>query len=846
MRHPFMTVAYRFALLCCYCTGLLLIGYWSFWGDGVTPIQAAALTAAPDLTTPDLTAPDLIVSRVTLSPTNPSPGTSGDIIMVIKNQGPISTTSGFHTYLYVDPATFPTTTTPTSSDLFFEIPLAPGGVYTWTRTDHPFTSANPTLYVWVDPPWEDQVTETNEQNNLFAQPAAVITGVDPSQATAGTAVTVTVTATHSHFINGVTTADFGPAIAVEHVQVLSATHAQVRLTIAPQATPGLRLVRLQTADEVALGVDRFTVQRAAPQLTAITPDHGAPGADLLVTLQATRTHFFTGATTVDFGPALVVQAVTVTTPSQLNVQLHINANAALGTRPITVTTSYSGQQEIVQQSKGFTVDLANDPGATLAVVPSPTTMLVDRLRTLDIVVTPGQNAVNGVQLHGKVDPTYLELTALISHTTGLAQVMEAPHFDPISGEFSYAVGGLKATHNTPFVVLSLVVKAKRTTPASGAAITFLSTFPATDITGANGSILHAAYDGIVHITADATSATIQGQVDLQGRPAKPHRAWSIPLTVGLTDLENSELPAIRKRVTTDEQGRFTLADLPIGRYHIRVKGDHTLGSTIATVELAPGANRLYLGTLLEGDVEHDRSDNRITTIDFGLLSGALNHCDGDSGYIAYADLDETDACVTARDAALLVANFNAAGDRVYATPDKVPAPIATGAQTTARLTFAPPDHTISTTLTITSALYTVQALPLYVDPGAGAAVLVATGYYTFDANILEVMTLDLSDNPATLLLQSQIDNRDGTVRFLLIMAPDQPIAEARQLATFKVRLKQATTGSLLMPVLAGVHRVDLADAQGSILAGATGVRLVSSVPLQGATGDAAYLPIIRQ
>lgn len=836
MQYPSLTVPYRLILFGSYFIALLLLGGWSFGGYAVTPLHTIALPATPDL----------LVSSVTLSPTQPAAGTTGAIIMVIKNQGTVTATTGFHTYLYVDSATFPTATTATTSELFFDLPLAPNGVYTWTRTGHTFTSNSPKLYVWVDPPWENRVVEEDEQNNLLVQPAARIISVEPAQAAAGVQVTVTVSATNSHFVDGMTSADFGPGITATNVHVLNATHAQVMLTVASEATSGPRLVRLQTGAERALGANLFTVQSTPPALTAIRPNHGLPGAALLVTLQATRTHFFTGATTVDFGPAIAVQAVTVTTPTQLNIQMQIQSAAAPGARAVTVTTIYSGHSEIVPQRNGFTVDAVDQQGATLAVVPSPTTLLVNRMRTLDLVVTPGQAPVNGVQLHGKVDPAYLELTNLISHTTGLAQVMEAPHFDPDSGEFFYAAGGLTHTNSAPFVVLSLVVKAKHATPPSGAAITFLKSFPATDITGANGSILQRAQDGVVYVTTDATSAVIQGQIDLQGRPAKPHRAWSIPVTLSLTDLDNSELPALRKRVTTDEQGRFTLAGLPIGRYYLRVKGDHTLGSAIATVELGPGDNRLYLGTLLEGDVEHERSDNRVTTIDFGLLSGALNQCASDSGYIAYADLDETDDCVTARDAALLVANFNVTGDRVYATPDKVPAPIATGAQATARLTFTPPGQDPSQPLTMTSELYTVQTLPLYIDPGDGEAVLAVTGYYTFDATSLEVMALDLSDNPATFLLQSQVDNYHGTVRFVLVMAPDQPITKTRQLAAFKVRLKQATSASQLMPVLTGATGVELAGAHGSRLATATGVTLVSTMPPQGAMENANYLPIIQK
>lgn len=837
MLTPFFTHLQRLALALLFFILLFIAGSWALRGDGIATAQAA-LTAAPDL----------IVSSITLSPAHPGAGDIGEIAIVVKNQGD-APAAGFHTYLYVDPATvLPTAHTTTTSELFFDVPLLPGGVYTWTRTDHPFTQAEPRIYVWVDPPWEDRVVEANEQNNLFPQPAATITRIAPDQATAGEPLTVTVTASNSHFLTGVTIADFGPGITVAHMTVLSDTVAQLALTLDRNAPTGPRLVALQTDGEVALGVHRFTVQPAAtPQITALTPNHGAQGAMLMVTIQATHTHFLSGATTADFGPAIAVQAVTVTTPSRLQVKVRIDGDAMPGIRTITVTTPHSGGQEIVRRLDGFTVESAGAKDATLAVAPSPVTLLVDRIRTLDIVVTPGKTPVNGVQIHGKVDPTYLQLMAVISRTTGLSQVMAPPHFDPVSGEFTYAVGALGDALTEPFVLLSLKVKAKQVTPAAGAAIAFLNTTPATDITGPNGTILRAAYDGLVHVTDDAVGATLLGQVDLQGRPAKPHPAWSVPLTLVLSDLDNSELPALRERVTTDEQGLFTLADLPIGRYHVRVKGDHTLGSAIAVVGLEPGDNRLYLGTLLEGDVEHDRSGNSITTVDFGLLSGSLNKCDGDVGYVANADLDETDDCVTGRDAALLAANFNMAGDRTYASPDKVPAPLATGAKTTAQLRFSPFPLAISQTLAITGELYTVLDLPLYVDPGQGDAVLAVTGHYTFDAALLEVMTVDLSANPATLLLRSQVDNHLGTVRFQLVMAPDQAIDESRQIATLKVRLKQMTTGTTLHPVQTSPDAVDLAGANGSVLLRAESITLVS--PAQspiGAMENSNYLPIIAK
>jgi len=112
--------------------------------------------------------PDLIIESITLSPTDPGAGGTADIEVIVKNQGDASTTTGFNLYLYVEPADEPPTqSTAYTTFAAYALPLPAGGSFKYTRTDQVFNETPPVVYAWVDPPWENSVTESNEDNNLF-------------------------------------------------------------------------------------------------------------------------------------------------------------------------------------------------------------------------------------------------------------------------------------------------------------------------------------------------------------------------------------------------------------------------------------------------------------------------------------------------------------------------------------------------------------------------------------------------------------------------------------------------------------------------------------------------------
>jgi len=129
------------------------------------PEQGAPLTEQPQVAN---AAPDLVIASITLTPANPGAGGTADVEVVVLNQGDASTSVGFNLYLYVEPADDPPTQS-TAYTIFagYALPLPPGGTFKYIRTGQIFNQTAPKVYAWVDPPWENKVAESNEDNNLF-------------------------------------------------------------------------------------------------------------------------------------------------------------------------------------------------------------------------------------------------------------------------------------------------------------------------------------------------------------------------------------------------------------------------------------------------------------------------------------------------------------------------------------------------------------------------------------------------------------------------------------------------------------------------------------------------------
>ncbi len=101
----------------------------------------------------------------------------------------------------------------------------------------------------------------------------VIQAVSPASGTVGKSVEVVIDSRDTAFVDGVTTADFGPGIQVDSLSVTSPTRATVRITIAPGATLGPRTIRLTTGTEIvetaAFAVIAAPTDVSPPTITGI-------------------------------------------------------------------------------------------------------------------------------------------------------------------------------------------------------------------------------------------------------------------------------------------------------------------------------------------------------------------------------------------------------------------------------------------------------------------------------------------------------------------------------------------------------------------------------------------------
>ena len=158
-------------------------------------------------------------------------------------------------------------------------------------------------------------------------------------------------------------------------------------------------------------------------------------------------------------------------------------------------------------------------------------------------------------------------------------------------------------------------------------------------------------------TGTFSGVTVNGSLLLQGRPAAPHSSWVTAMKLDLIPPGQNQAAATYN-TTTDQNGQYSVPNVPAGTYKIGVKGENTLRTTIPVTTLQSGSNQLPAITLKAGDANND---NYVSAADFSILAGAFGKCLGTGGYNGKADFN-SDQCVTAADFSLLSGNYGLQGD----------------------------------------------------------------------------------------------------------------------------------------------------------------------------------------
>ena len=129
---------------------------------------------------------------------------------------------------------------------------------------------------------------------------------------------------------------FGAGINVNSFYFNSATQITANITIAADATLGLRDVSVTTPGGTGIRAGGFNVLQAPPTVTSVRPNSGFRGQqNIYVSING---NYFTGATAVSFGAGITVNNFGVFSDTWILTRISIAANATPGLRDVSVTT----------------------------------------------------------------------------------------------------------------------------------------------------------------------------------------------------------------------------------------------------------------------------------------------------------------------------------------------------------------------------------------------------------------------------------------------------------------------------------------------------------------------------
>jgi hypothetical protein len=162
------------------------------------------------------------------------------------------------------------------------------------------------------------------------------------QGAANQNIVITGTNFAAGFANNGGTVSFGTGITVGNVTRNSATQLTAQVTIAANAAPGAHNVTVTNPGGIAATLAGGFTVTAAPVLsiTSLNPAasvQGVTNLNVVITGSNFATGFVNNGGTVTFGAGITVTRVTRNSATQLTARITVAANAAVGTRNVTVT-----------------------------------------------------------------------------------------------------------------------------------------------------------------------------------------------------------------------------------------------------------------------------------------------------------------------------------------------------------------------------------------------------------------------------------------------------------------------------------------------------------------------------
>ncbi len=229
-----------------------------------------------------------------------------------------------------------------------------------------------------------------------------ILSVFPSSAAQGSTVDVVITGSLTNWVQGQTEAILGAGVNVSNLVITNPTTATATLSVSPTAPVGGNSVIMITGAEDDSGTG-FSVTPSAAEIVSVEPNFtcpqqqvnniagfgcsggGAPtGVPVVAQLQTITlnivgvgTHWLQGETYLSFGPGVVVDTLTVSSPTTAQAQITVLSSAPVGFASLTSYTA--GETVTLQQA----IDI--EEGSPTLLVISPTSAEQDATFTLQVL-----------------------------------------------------------------------------------------------------------------------------------------------------------------------------------------------------------------------------------------------------------------------------------------------------------------------------------------------------------------------------------------------------------------------------------------------------------------------------
>jgi len=206
-----------------------------------------------------------------------------------------------------------------------------------------------------------------------------VSSVTPNQGAPGATIPVTITGTG--FVAGSTVSLSPIGVTASNVSFVTANQMTAALTVAAGAAIGARDLTVRNPNGgTGTLAGAFSVTAPVVAITSVTPNQGAPGAIVPVTI--TGSGFAAGAMVSLNGTGVSVSNVSIGSTTQITATFVISAGATPGTRDITVTNPGAPGTTL---TGGFTVSTA---GSAASLTLAYNGKLRDRVGQSDTALGP--------------------------------------------------------------------------------------------------------------------------------------------------------------------------------------------------------------------------------------------------------------------------------------------------------------------------------------------------------------------------------------------------------------------------------------------------------------------------